>query len=162
MCLVSLRRQRLDFPRCLGTCSPSVGSHVEYYKCFHSFLVSFLLYLSWRSCATFSCNSFFFSTAHIHCLISHCPIGTLSRVPWQIAVDCGFDRWVYWTLLTVTLGYNTPHVELLLNTESLTVVCVLHFCLLDSPLTSLCLFVHECTLFRNGLAYRRGDTESNR
>jgi hypothetical protein len=30
----------------------------------------------------------------------------------------GFDDWIYWHLFTITINYNSSHIELLLNYES--------------------------------------------
>jgi hypothetical protein len=35
-------------------------------------------------------------------------------------MDSGFDDWVYWHLFTITLNYNSSHIEILLNDVCLT------------------------------------------
>jgi hypothetical protein len=32
----------------------------------------------------------------------------------------GFDDWVYWHFITITVNYNNSHIELLLNNDCLT------------------------------------------
>jgi hypothetical protein len=55
----------------------------------------------------------------------------LSRV--RSSVTNNFGVWIWWLGLfdvtnTITLGCNSSHIQLLLDHESLTVVCILHFC----------------------------------
>jgi hypothetical protein len=43
----------------------------------------------------------------------------------------GFDDWVYWHLFTITVNYNSPHIELLLNDVCLmsAILRISHCCL---------------------------------
>jgi hypothetical protein len=47
-------------------------------------------------------------------------IFTYKGFAWQIIVDSGFDEWVYWHFFTITVNYNSSHIELLLNDVCLT------------------------------------------
>jgi hypothetical protein len=56
----------------------------------------------------------------------------------------GFDDWVYWHFFTITVDYNSSHIELLLND-----VCLTN--LFEKSLTNLGLIsitrIHESTAF---------------
>jgi hypothetical protein len=45
----------------------------------------------------------------------------VSGVAWLIIVGSRFGDWIYWHFFTITLDYNSSHIELLLDNESLSV-----------------------------------------
>jgi hypothetical protein len=42
-------------------------------------------------------------------------IATYTGLSCLIIMGSGFDDWVYWHFFTITVNYNSPHIELLLN-----------------------------------------------
>jgi hypothetical protein len=71
-----------------------------------------------------------------------------------------FDDWIYWLFFTITVDYNSSHIELLLNDFCLTNLLLLSECRTD--LYSLELSrIHECTAFYNCHAARIEDSTSN-
>jgi hypothetical protein len=75
-------------------------------------------------------------------------IVTCKGLAWLITKGTGFDDWVYWHFFTITVDYNSSHIELLLNNvclanaseQSLTSIWISHFSLLlesTNPLPSI-------------------------
>jgi hypothetical protein len=59
-------------------------------------------------------------------------------------MDSEFDDWIYWHFFTITINYNSSHIELLLND-----VCIAN--LSEESVTNLGMIsitrIHECTAF---------------
>jgi hypothetical protein len=55
----------------------------------------------------------------LHLIFSYCHVSVLA---WLMIMGSGFDDWVYWHCFTITVNYNSSHIELLLN------VCLASLC----------------------------------
>jgi hypothetical protein len=86
------------------------------------------------------------------------PLAVLSRIRGCVTNNCGFKSWRLDLLdasITVTLDYNSSHIELLLDNESLTVVLILTWFLTSSLLEfRIWLWIwisriHECIALHN-------------
>jgi hypothetical protein len=53
----------------------------------------------------------------VHCNFAYCHA---SGVAWLIIMCSGFDDRVFWPLFTITVNYNSSHIEFLLNDLCLT------------------------------------------
>jgi hypothetical protein len=45
----------------------------------------------------------------------HSRLLTCSGLEWLIIMGSGFNDWIYWHFFTITINYNSSHIELLLN-----------------------------------------------
>jgi hypothetical protein len=52
--------------------------------------------------------------------IAYLYIFTYKGLAWLIIMGSGFDDWVYWHSFTITVVYNSSHIEVLLNDICLT------------------------------------------
>jgi hypothetical protein len=68
-------------------------------------------------------------------------------------MDYGFDDWIYWHFFTITVDYNSSHIELLLND-----VCLTNLTHLELISTTR---IHESAAFYNFHAARMEDTTLN-
>jgi hypothetical protein len=57
---------------------------------------------------------------YLHYLLNIIHIVTYSGLAWLIIMGSGFDGWVHWYFFTITVNYNSSHIELLLNNVCLT------------------------------------------
>jgi hypothetical protein len=55
-----------------------------------------------------------------NCPTSFNYIVTCKGLAWRIITGSGFDDWLYWHFFTITVNYNSWHIELLLNYVCLT------------------------------------------
>jgi hypothetical protein len=73
-------------------------------------------------------------------------IVTYSGFAWLIIMGSGFDDWVYWHFFTITVNYNSSHIEFLLNAVWRTTMKNLS--LLSESWTGLySSWIHESTAF---------------
>jgi hypothetical protein len=59
-------------------------------------------------------------TAVFYIVVEVVNIVTYSGLAWLIIMGSGLHDWVYWHFFTVTVSYNSSHIELLLNDICLT------------------------------------------
>jgi hypothetical protein len=84
------------------------NAHETQFMCYPQICISLIVNIVLK---TLGCNK-------IYSVITY--IVTYKGFAWLIIPGSGFDDWVYWHFFTITLNYNSSHIELLLNDVCLT------------------------------------------